>query len=292
MAAAACLHGPLTLRAAVPVCRHPQQVDTYAVPNDLQVRDASVVTTSAPATSASSTQPPPAGTGNRPHQALQLSWNTSVAGSNGRATGANEPSTSTIPISWLRQHCTSPTARDLRRRYGGPADSATHRPRPVTWGADVFSSGAAAVCLHHNEIVEDEAHQQQQQQSASRGAGTGGARRLVDLVRSHGIALVRGVPTTEAGTEALALKVGGHLRSTLYGPGMWATSAEASAGEEGFRDSAYSSDALALHTDCGYLADPPGIQVRVVCVLFLCVEGWERCALAGAKQADGEWACS
>ncbi|CAN0578342.1 unnamed protein product, partial [Ectocarpus sp. 12 AP-2014] len=81
------------------------------------------------------------------------------------------------------------------------------------------------------------------------------------LIRSHGVALVRGVPTDEKGTEALALRVGGHLRSTLYGPGMWATSAEASAGEEGFRDSAYSNDGLALHTDCGYLADPPGIQV-------------------------------
>ena len=93
----------------------------------------------------------------------------------------------------------------------------------------------------------------------------------MDFVRSHGIALVRGVPTTEAGTEALALKVGGHLRSTLYGPGMWATSAEAAAGEEGFRDSAYSSDALALHTDCGYLADPPGIQVCVYVCVCVCV---------------------
>lgn len=90
----------------------------------------------------------------------------------------------------------------------------------------------------------------------------GASPRLVDLIRSHGVALVRGVPTDEKGTEALALRVGGHLRSTLYGPGMWATSAEASAGEEGFRDSAYSNDGLALHTDCGYLADPPGIQVQ------------------------------
>lgn len=88
-----------------------------------------------------------------------------------------------------------------------------------------------------------------------------GVAHFLRLMWSHGIALVRGVPTTESGTEAFALKVGGHLRSTLYGPGMWATSAEAEAGEVGFHDSAYSSDALALHTDCGYLADPPGLQV-------------------------------
>eukprot|EP00752_Nemacystus_decipiens_P009969 g8891.t1 len=249
---------------------HQREVDTYAVPNDLKVRHASVVTTTPPKAPSATTHPPPTtGTDTRPHQALKLSWSTRAPDSDVQESRETEreSSTSTVPLDWLRRHCTSPAARDLRRRYGGPADGASNRPPPVLWGADVFSSSGTkgVTYLHYDEIVEDEAHQQQQhhQQGSFRppAAGRGGARRLVDTVRSHGIALVRGVPTTEAGTEALALKVGGHLRSTLYGPGMWATSAEASAGEDGFRDSAYSSDALALHTDCGYLADPPGIQV-------------------------------
>lgn len=261
-------------------------MDTYAVPNDLQVRHASVVTTTPTAPPSTTQPPPPTGPDSRPHQALKLSWGTRTTDQDSTQ-GEGEPSTSTIPLDWLRRHCTSPAARDLRRRHGGPADAASSRPRPVLWGADVFScsssgttAAAAAACLHYDEVVENETQQQRQRQQASPppaagggSGGGGGARRLVDVVRSHGIALVRGVPTTEAGTEALALRVGGHLRSTLYGPGMWATSAEASAGEEGFRDSAYSSDALALHTDCGYLADPPGIQVGAGCFFLLC-EGW------------------
>ncbi|CAM9285762.1 unnamed protein product [Hapterophycus canaliculatus] len=123
--------------------------------------------------------------------------------------------------------------------------------------------------MHYDEIVGDKAVDGASSSSSSPSSSSSStstplapaSARLVGLLQSRGIALVRGVPTTEEGTRALALKVGGSLRSTLYGPGMWATSAEASAGEEAFRDSAYSNDALALHTDCGYLADPPGVQV-------------------------------
>lgn len=120
--------------------------------------------------------------------------------------------------------------------------------------------------MSYDDVMADGALDEPEEAAAAAGSAPpsvpGASGRLVDLIRSRGVALVRGVPTDEEGTKALALKVGGHLRSTLYGPGMWATSAEASAGEEGFRDSAYSNDGLGLHTDCGYLADPPGIQVQ------------------------------
>lgn len=117
--------------------------------------------------------------------------------------------------------------------------------------------------MEYGQIVEsDEQHPSESSSFTSKE----GVARLTDLIRSHGIALVRGVPTNEAGTKALALKIG-HLRSTLYGPGMWATSVEKEAGEEGFLDSAYSNDALASHTDCAYLVDPPGLQVIFVLLL-------------------------
>ncbi|CAM9264368.1 unnamed protein product [Pylaiella littoralis] len=253
-----------------------RQVDTYAVPNDIRVREVSVTTKSTAAAAAATGDDH--STDDQPGQVLRLSWSGS-----GSSSGSG-----TIPVAWLRQHCTSPSARDLRQRYGAATDGASCRPCSVLWGADVFSlsrpsssdnnalrddAAAAAdpttACImHYDEVMKEEeedghvkTHQNPPSPSPPSSARGGSARHLVDLIRSRGIALVRGVPTTEEGTEALALKLGGHLRSTLYGPGMWATSAEASAGEEAFRDSAYSSDALALHTDCGYLADPPGIQV-------------------------------
>lgn len=260
------------------------------MPNDIRVRQAAVVTTTtSPPTDAPAAADADHSVDNehdRPQQVLRISWDGDAAASENRSAERNESSASTIPIAWLREHCTSATARDLRQRYGRAADGARCRPRPVLWGADVFSRRrqdtrsaddapeSAMECLHYAEIVRSEAPDEASPSSPSSTSTTSaaarpGARRLVDLLRSRGIALVRGVPTTEEGTRALALKVGASLRSTLYGPGMWATSAEASAGEETFRDSAYSSGALALHTDCGYLADPPGVQVRrrwlVVC---------------------------
>lgn len=263
------------------------QVDTYAVPNGIRIRQAAVV-----ATTTAVNHPPPAaasaaGAGDSSdnvddllHQVLRISWDNDAAASINRGTKDNESNTSTIPIAWLRQHCTSATARDLRQRYGRAAHGASCRPRPILWGADVFSrpgqdDSSAAVCMHYDELLGRDALDGPPSSSCSPSSPSASASstlrppaparasaRLVHLLRSRGIALVRGVPTTEEGTRALALRVGGSLRSTLYGPGMWATSAEASAGEEAFRDSAYSSDALALHTDCGYLADPPGVQVR------------------------------
>lgn len=221
------------------------------MPNDTRVKHASVETLPPSTADANGDASKP------PRQVLRLRWSSE----------ANEAQHEecTVPIGWLRQHCNSETARSLRERFGTSIDGANHRPTPVLWGAGVFSP-AAADNNNNPPIVEYEAVMEDCQgsppsASPSSSAPTA-ASHLIGLIRSHGIALVRGVPTDEAGTQALALKVGGHVRSTLYGPDMWATSAEADDGEEGFRDSAYSSDALALHTDCSYLRDPPGLQVR------------------------------
>lgn len=219
------------------------------MPNDTRVKHASVETLPPSAADANS------GASEPPRQVLLLRWSSEA--------NEAEHEECTVPIGWLREHCSSETARSLRQRFGTSIDGANHRPTPVLWGAGVFSPAAD----NNPPIVEYDAVMEDRQgsppsASPSSSAPTA-ASHLVGLIRSHGIALVRGVPTDEAGTQALALKVGGHVRSTLYGPDMWATSAEADDGEEGFRDSAYSSDALALHTDCSYLRDPPGLQVRI-----------------------------
>lgn len=229
------------------------QVDTYAVPNDTRVEQVSVETLPSPPSNTADTGSDTRG--NTPHQIVRVRWSAEADG--------REDEECTVPIERLRQHCSSEIARSLRQRFGSSVDGANRRPAPVLWGAGVFSSPTG-----HNSppIVEYDAVMDERQlvpsTLSSLSSSSTAAGHLVSLIRSHGIALVRGVPTDKAGTKALALKVGRHVRSTLYGPDMWATSAETDEGEEEFRDSAYSSEALALHTDCTYLRDPPGLQVK------------------------------
>ena len=230
------------------------------MPNDTRVCHASVETLQSSAADVDSD------TSNSPHQVLRVRWSAEAIEA--------EHGECTVPIGWLRQHCGSETARSLRQRFGTPITGANYRPTPVLWDARVFSPTASnsPPIVEYEAVMED--HQRlslSSTSSSSLSPSPTAASHLIGLIRSHGIALVRGVPTDEAGTQALALKVGGHVRSTLYGPDMWATSAEADDGEEGFRDSAYSTDALALHTDCSYLRDPPGLQVNIAPKKTLCV---------------------
>ena len=222
------------------------------MPNDTRVEHASVETLPSPPSSATDVN---SDASNPPRQVLRLRWSAEA--------NEAEHEECTVPVGWLRQHCNSETARNLRQRFGSSIDGANHRPTPVLWGAGVFSTTTdnSPPIVEYEAVMED--RQRSSLSASSLPLPSTAASHLVGLIRSHGIALVRGVPTDEAGTKALALKVGGHVRSTLYGPDMWATSAEADDGEEGFRDSAYSSDALALHTDCSYLRDPPGLQVNI-----------------------------
>lgn len=212
------------------------QLDTCGVPNNALVKNASV-TAELPQNAVD-----PGPTEVRQHQVLRLRWSSDPAG---------PEQESTIRLDWLRQHCTSSTARDLRKRFGAATDGVTCQPDRVLWGEDVFAARNNPPCLEHDDIMDGDQPQP-----------TSGIACLVGFLRTHGIALVRGVPTDMAGTEALARKIG-HPRSTLYGPDMWATSADADAGEEAFQDSAYSKESLRSHTDCTYLADPPGLQVSV-----------------------------
>jgi len=86
----------------------------------------------------------------------------------------------------------------------------------------------------------------------------GGLLQGLRLLRDYGFVMLQGAPVSEEATEAACLRIG-FLRPTLYGPGMWRT--EVLASPKDITDTAFTSAALALHTDNNYLRDPPGLQV-------------------------------
>ena len=72
-----------------------------------------------------------------------------------------------------------------------------------------------------------------------------------DLLDTFGFVLVNGVGKTLEATEELALKMS-YVRTTIYG-GMWELRPDMA-----MDDTAYTRMELRPHTDCCYLADPPG----------------------------------
>lgn len=201
-----------------------------------------------------------------PENDIVLSADTSGAQESGslklklaRNMGGEETDTGVdVPADWLRRHCTSSTARALRREY-------LEDPGRMLWGADVFSRPDSP-CFHFDDIVSSPlpCARKALDGEPSKSTDRSPAWKLLLAVRSFGIALVRGVPATMEGTQKLALRVGAHLRGTVYGPGMWATSSGPESADEGFQDSAYSNGELASHTDCTYFRDPPGLQVSAI----------------------------
>lgn len=88
------------------------------------------------------------------------------------------------------------------------------------------------------------------------------ASKLRGVLKSHGIALVRGVPTDSAATEALGLKLAGYIMGTMLGKTVWGISTEAVDSGALVNDSAYTTGGLPLHTDHSFVSEPPGLQVR------------------------------
>ena len=182
-------------------------------------------------------------TDDQPQQVLRVFWT---------ADGNEEGHEGcTVPIARLRQHCSSEIARSLRQKFGSSAEVANAHTKPVLWGADLFSAlpGNNPSYFEYKALMEDD------QQSSSVTA------QLMGRLKSHGIVVVRGVPTDLPGTEALGLKFAGHLMSTLYGKNSWSISKETVESDTLYRNLAYTTDYLALHTDCVFLSEPPGLQV-------------------------------
>ncbi|CAM9165186.1 unnamed protein product [Discosporangium mesarthrocarpum] len=171
---------------------------------------------------------------------------------------------SSFPVPWLREHCTSTTARALRSQYEAHGGAT----KPIFWGADIFT-GSDAPVVEYNDVMREAS-------SSSENPMT----KLIQLLKRFGLAVVKGTPPTMEGTEAFAKKFG-FVRHTLYG-GMWATSAEGD--EEGYNDTAYSNVALASHTDCTYFLDPPGLQI--FCCVCAAATGGESTYVDGLAVAE------
>ncbi|CAM9317823.1 unnamed protein product [Chrysoparadoxa australica] len=159
---------------------------------------------------------------------LEVEWTNNTSGSSASQDSPYEKSV--FELSWLREHCLSEAGRAGRLE--------PQPPHPVLWGSELFARGKAT--LQHKDLQ-----------------GEDGVLSLMRVLKTYGIALVRGTTPTMEGTEEFARRIGA-IRQTLYG-GMWATNAEET--EVAHSDSAYTNDALGLHTDCAYMTDPPGLQV-------------------------------
>ena len=103
---------------------------------------------------------------------------------------------------------------------------------------------------------------QQSHLSSSSSSSQTAATQLRGRLKTHGIALVRGVPADPAATEALGLKLAGHLMSTMMGNAVSGISTETVHADSLFRDSAYTNGGLSLHTDHSFVSEPPGLQVK------------------------------
>lgn len=255
-----------------------KQVDTLSIPNDTRVKHASVETMSP---SLSSHANPTACKDERPQQVLRLRWDA----------GTNKPSDEeecTVALARLRQHCSSETARNLRLQSGPSTNFEIPDPTPVLWGSGVISSGAKdnPLIFEYKAIMDDEQPSQLAPSffssllsSASPSTPSGSslappsspspsstASKLRGVLKSHGIALVREVPTDSAATEALGMKMARHLMSTMMGQTVWGISTENVEPDSLFRDSAYTTGGLPLHTDHAFVSETPGLQVSYVTV--------------------------
>lgn len=189
--------------------------------------------------------------GNQSQQVLLLRW-----AADGSEAGDDE---CTVPIATLRKHCNSETARSLRKQFGASTEVPVQDVAPVLWGNDLFTStsGTTPATFEYKDLMEYD-----QQESSSSSSPQSPASHLMRRLKTHGFALARGVPTDVEGTKALGLKFGGHLMSSLYGKETWGISKDAVEEDALFRNLAYTTDSLALHTDLVYLSEPPGIQVK------------------------------
>ena len=190
-------------------------------------------------------------TNERPQQVLRLRWN-------GDEDTSGDEEECTLVVARLRQHCLSETARTLRPTLG--TDTDIEHPGHVLWGKGVLSSttGNGLPSFEFKDIVEED----DESSSASSSSSKTAMAQLRDVVSSHGIARVRGVPIDDAGTETLGLKFCGYLMGSMHSKGLWAVSTGDISSDTLYRQLAFTVDALPLHTDHVAYAQPPWLEVR------------------------------
>ncbi|KAI0540162.1 trimethyllysine dioxygenase [Xylaria digitata] len=115
-----------------------------------------------------------------------------------------------------------------------------YRPEPEDVPLKFF--GAAG---HHNSSIEYEEFRKNERHAIGR---------LTDIIRRNGFAVVTGVPTESATTTKDLLEKIAFIRVTHYG-GFYIFTPDLE-----MADTAYTNEALAVHTDTTYFSDPAGLQ--------------------------------
>ncbi|XP_037071721.1 trimethyllysine dioxygenase, mitochondrial-like, partial [Pollicipes pollicipes] len=92
--------------------------------------------------------------------------------------------------------------------------------------------------VHHDQFMQDEA----------------GVRQMLKGFLTHGVVTVTGVSASLEATRRVIERVGA-VQNTIFGD-VWQFSADGA-----HADTAYTQQALSVHTDGTYYTEPPGVQV-------------------------------
>ncbi|MDJ0946816.1 MAG: trimethyllysine dioxygenase [Kiloniellales bacterium] len=182
-----------------------------------------------------------------------------------------------FPMIWLRDHCRAPESYDAttnQRRvdtFAIPDDLAAETVElrdsgaalEVAWRQEDLNSRYDSAFLRaqaFGEAVLPERRLWAEGPPAPARHGFSGIlgddaalRRLLSDFWRDGLVLVEGLPSELAATRRLAERIA-YVRETIFG-GVWDFQADGARA-----DSAYSNEAVGLHTDGTYSEDPPGLQ--------------------------------
>jgi hypothetical protein len=184
----------------------------------------------------------------------------------------------TICINWADGHATKVTEKWVRQQVADRDDVMTCSEQRTLW------TNWTETTVRNNDTKDGIIVNFAELLSSSREA--------LEKLHRFGLVLVKGTPTDDAGTGIAALAAalsGGSKKTstnslvpnfpntlkeatdgplrTLYGT-VWSTHSSGMASGTSLADSAYTNEALPLHTDMTYHAHPPGLQVRLVCTTY------------------------
>lgn len=182
-----------------------------------------------------------------------------------------------FPLIWLRDHCRAPESYDAatnQRRvdtFAIPEDLAAETVTvdpaggalELAWRQEDLTSRYDSAFLHAQAFGRGRLPERRLWDAGLPGPGRHGFAALCesdDALRAllsdfwrDGIVLVEGLPSETAASRQLAERIA-YVRETIFG-GVWDFQADGARA-----DSAYSNEAVGLHSDGTYSEDPPGLQ--------------------------------
>ncbi|KAL9937329.1 hypothetical protein V8E36_003738 [Tilletia maclaganii] len=174
-------------------------------------------------------------------EGLQVTWPTTTSSSSNSHDApaphsAEQQHISLYPWRWIMNNSYAPvlsrSSDSLIASAGAQVGGAHER---VLWGAGI---GAAPPTVSYEEVM----------------GGEEGVLKWCNKIAQYGFSFVSGIPPTPEATQALIERIA-FIRPTHYG-GFWDFTSNLAHG-----DTAYTTLALAAHTDTTYFTDPAGLQL-------------------------------